>query len=41
MFQQRAQSLLVFLDTAEVVAAHVCRAFGGIPSLLREAMARL
>jgi hypothetical protein len=39
MFHHRAQPLLVFLDTAEVVAADVCRAFGGIPSLQREAMA--
>jgi hypothetical protein len=31
--------LLVFLDISEVVAADVCRAFGGIPSLQREAMA--
>jgi hypothetical protein len=39
MFHHRAQPLLVILDTAEVVAADVCRAFGGIPSLRREAVA--
>jgi hypothetical protein len=39
MFHHRAQPLLVLLDTAEVVAADVCRTFGGLPSLQREAMA--
>jgi hypothetical protein len=39
MFHHRAQPLLVFLDAAEVVAADVCRTFGGIASLQREAMA--
>jgi hypothetical protein len=38
-FHQRAQPLLVFFGTAEIVAADVCRAFGVTPSLQREAMA--